>query len=485
MEIKKQTDTTNNNESALRDVSEIKNFTSDKIYKENSSSMVNLVEKNITSESKVETEESKSIVTQSSEKETTNKVEFETSSSENSPTLNESKEILKKIDDLRSTAILWRYIPIPENDPAPTKDTVCDAFSVRWGEVIAARARGKYHKHRGINCDDWYEVKILPEEEIVCIAVSDGVGSCNFSRLGAKVSCSTAVDYLARQIHEIYPSIQEYLSKLPATEKEIKEALVPLVTRAAFHAKNAVVSDFCWLQNKPGFESLRDSNADYNNKMAATLLLVVLIPVNDEFLIVSFQVGDGTIALINNHAKTFDKTVTLLNCSDSGEFAGQVLALTSLGLKELEATQRTVITMCEKFDALMIMTDGVSDDFFPLVPGLMELYFSLIANGIISSNCQNENSFPAIHLPSPLRLPSPQNQNVVEETPIQYIWRILDATNLSLEDLWQRQEFLTQAASAVLLREEKAQCILANWLDNYAQKGSFDDRTLVIVKRGD
>lgn len=483
MENNKQVDITNNNESALRDVSEIKNFTLDKIYKENSSSMVNSVEKETTSESKVETKES--IVTQPLEKEATNKIEFETetSSPENFPTLNESKEVLKKIDDLRSTANLWRYIPIPENDPAPTKDTVCDAFSVRWGEVIAARARGKSHKHRGSNCDDWYEVKILPEEEIVCIAVSDGIGSCNFSRIGAKVSCSTAVDYLARQIHEIYPSIREHLSKLPATKKEIREALVPLVTRAVFHAKNAVVSDFVWLQNKIGFESLRDPNADYNDKMAATLLLVVLIPINDEFLMISFQVGDGIIALINNHADTFDKTVTLLNSPDIGKFGGQTLALTSLGLKELEAPQRTAITMCGKFDALMIMTDGVSDDFIPFVPRLMELYFSLIANGIISRNYQNENLFPSIHLPPPLRLPNPQNRNVVEEIPIQYIWKILDATNLSLEDLWHRQELLTQAACAVRLKEEKAQCILAKWLDNYAQKASFDDRTLVIVKR--
>lgn len=484
MKINEQINSNEVDKSTLENMVVTDSIKADKSVTENSSSSISVVKGNLAFESETKTGVHGNTVTYTLEGEFANEVEH-------NAVLNESEEILSKISALSRTASLWRYIQIPENDPAPTKDIVCDVSAVSWGEVIAARVRGKSHKHKGTNCDDWYEVRVLPEEEAVCIAVSDGIGSCDFSRIGSKVSCSTAVDCLARQIHETYPNIQEKLSNLPATEKEIREILVPLVTRAAFHAKNAVVSDFIWFRNKAGFESLKDPKANYNNKMAATLLLVVLIPVNDKFLVVSFQVGDGIIALVNSHAETFDKTVTLLGYPDRGEFAGQTLALTSLGLKELEIPQRTTMVMHEKFDTLLIMTDGVADDFLPdrvlkdpHVPKLMSLYFSLVANGVIPSNCLDErNCFSSIKLPPALSFPNPKNNNVVDEVPINYIWRILDTLNLSLKDLWQNQAILAQVASSFQISEENIQYRLASWLDNYVERSSFDDRTLVIVRR--
>lgn len=493
MKINEQINATEVDKSTLENMSVTDSIKADKIVTKNSSSSISVVKESLAFESETKTGVHGNAVTYTLEGEFANDVEQEnylTGKVEHHTILNESEEILSKISALSRTASLWSYIQIPEDDPAPTKDIVCDVSAVSWGEVIAARVRGKNHKHKGTNCDDWYEVRVLPEEEAVCIAVSDGIGSCDFSRIGSKVSCGTAVDCLARQIHETYPNIREKLSNLPATEKEIREVLVPLVTRAAFHAKNAVVSDFIWFRNKAGFESLKEPDADYN-KMAATLLLVVLIPVNDKFLTVSFQVGDGIIALVNSHAEIFDKTVTLLGYPDRGEFAGQTLPLTSLGLKELEIPQRTTMVMHEKFDTLLIMTDGVADDFLPdrvlmdpHVPELMSLYFSLIANGVIPSNCLNEgNYFSSINLPPALSFPNPKNNNVVDEVPINYIWRILDTLNLSLKDLWQNQEILSQVASELQISEEKIHYRLASWLDNYVEKGSFDDRTLVIVRR--
>jgi hypothetical protein len=78
----------------------------------------------------------------------------------------------------------------------------------------------------------------------------------------------------------------------------------------------------------------------------------------------------------------------------------------------------------------MLVTDGVADDYFPEDPGMLRLYGDLVKEGIIG---------PAVH---------------------------------SHETGGKR---LDQPVSA----QEK----LRRWLDSYHVKGSFDDRTLVVLYR--
>ena len=65
-------------------------------------------------------------------------------------------------------------------------------------QVIAARVRGKKHKHDGSNCDDWFDTKNV--DGIFLSAVSDGAGSKKFSRIGLRAACKGAVGFLTREI---------------------------------------------------------------------------------------------------------------------------------------------------------------------------------------------------------------------------------------------------------------------------------------------
>lgn len=69
------------------------------------------------------------------------------------------------------------------------------------------------HKHQGTNCDDWFEFSTIGQWTI--IAVADGAGSKKFSRIGAKVSCETAVKSLEN-------SLKSYQLKEQAREDDLK-----------------------------------------------------------------------------------------------------------------------------------------------------------------------------------------------------------------------------------------------------------------------
>ena len=103
----------------------------------------------------------------------------------------ESKKGLTNKEVTDHTASLWKYLPIPTDEPEPAPEYLqCDT-TLPGGRVIAARVRGKKHKHEGTNCDDWFEIANV--DDVTFIAVSDGAGSKKFSRIGARESCKASV----------------------------------------------------------------------------------------------------------------------------------------------------------------------------------------------------------------------------------------------------------------------------------------------------
>lgn len=84
-------------------------------------------------------------------------------------------------------------------------------------------------------------------------------------------------------------------------------------------------------------------------------------------------------------------------------------------------------------------------------------------------------------IPDPLVYPWVNDQNV--KIPIQYTNRILESTGLTLEDLWKDPTALNLARLELEENEKNTDPSekLKIWLDNYVERGSFDDRTLVVV----
>ena len=74
-------------------------------------------------------------------------------------TENNEKDVKNTLSDrevTEHTASLWKYNPVPDSpEPYPEYRNGYEQYSD--GEIIAARVRGKKHKHEGSNCDDWYD----------------------------------------------------------------------------------------------------------------------------------------------------------------------------------------------------------------------------------------------------------------------------------------------------------------------------------------
>jgi hypothetical protein len=160
------------------------------------------------------------------------------------------------------------------------------------------------------------------------------------------------------------------------------------------------------------------------NDLSATLLLAIhtVVKVNDEnkSFILACQIGDGaTVAITQNK----NQPVSVLGIPDGGEFSGETDFLTSKKFKVPNYLLSRTYPCFGAVQALMVMTDGVADDYFPANEKMHQLYQDLIKEKVIINSEEKD----------------------------------LEASSIQLK----------------------------NWLDTYQIRGSFDDRTLVVLFNGD
>jgi hypothetical protein len=231
------------------------------------------------------------------------------------------------------------------------------------------------------------------------------------------------------------------------------------------------------------------------NDFSATLLVAVVIPLvsgrdgedatagqSGEAFVITFQIGDGAIASIDADAG-FDAALHLLGSPQSGRFAGETEFLTSMKNPSDDAYDSRMTIRRGRLTHVLLMSDGVSDDFFPNNPGLLELYLNLEMNGILKTAAAADaaGGFRG-QLPPPVSYPWVNDGDV--SFALQYARNVLGATGLSLPGLWERNDI--RRASALenfgVRHGDKSEDRLSVWLDNYSMRGSFDDRSLVIIE---
>lgn len=405
-----------------------------------------------------------------------------------------SKKILTNEEVMDHTARLWKYLPIPLSEPEPAPEYRYHNIEFSGSHIIAARVRGKKHKHEGSNCDDWYEVASF--DKITCIAVSDGAGSKKFSRIGARESCRAAIGYLVRALEQAFSEQKELKEniKLPLSDEKCIKAytiLAAVVQQAVEKAYEAVETAYYVRVIDPAYSAILNRGLELKD-LSGTLLLTILIPIEEktkEHVIISCQIGDGMIALFNTKGE-FSASLKLMGKPDSGDFSGETEFLTSFRAKDMESLKhRTKITRGIA-DTILVMSDGVADDYFPNETEMRRLYFDLIVNGIIPSEnpdvtmssltAQQMKLFKKI--PDPLSYPWVNDQTVI--VALQYTKRICESLHVSLEDLWNDPTILSLAKLELVENYNTTDPSerLKVWLDNYVERGSFDDRTLVIAK---
>lgn len=399
----------------------------------------------------------------------------------------EDSEESKKESVTEYTASLWKYMAVLDDVPEPSPEYYTRSDIYDGSKIIGARVRGKKHKHEGTCCDDWFETASLGD--ITFIAVADGAGSKKLSRIGSQESCRAAVGFLKDHFEKNIVNDTKIMSGIAldmnspdfmSACKTLAEAVRGAVNEAYLAVKSAF---YCRAFNEK-FIGYMGRSLDIRD-FSATLLISVVIPLGNEKnekLVVSCQIGDGMIALIDTSAE-FSASVKRMGDSDSGEFSGETEFLTTEKMRAPESIALKTRISRGNSDILMMMTDGVSDDYFPVESQMHRLYFDLAANGILPPRkVPNENSTDEWQdkLPEPSVYPWVNDKSVIVAA--NYTNKICRETGLTFENIWNAPEILEAAAVKLGdFSEENAADRLKVWLDNYVERGSFDDRTLVIA----
>lgn len=384
---------------------------------------------------------------------------------------------------MEHTASIWRYRTVAEDGTELHTEFHSKYTEANCCEVIGARARGKKHKHEGTNCDDWFETG--ESEGFIIAVVADGAGSKQLSRIGARVSCEAAVEYLKTALSETVqknPQIKQQLSAEIGGEEFMAACgmLAPLIQNSARAAFDAVINKLRTLYSDKAYISTMGRNPTLAD-MGATFLAVVAVPLevngSRENFVLSAQIGDGCICAIDSGADS-DSCFKLLGEADSGAYSGETDFLSAKTVSEGVIARKTRISR-GKSDILMLMSDGVADDYFPAQPMMKRLYLDLCLNGIIPMTGELGEPQP----PEPLKFPSvsPEQQSVA----LQYAKQLLrDGSDEAMNELWDRRDTLkphSLEAYGISLGD-RPQDRLLTWIDNYNERGSFDDRTLVVIK---
>ena len=388
---------------------------------------------------------------------------------------------------LAHTASLWQYHPVPEEEPDAAPEYKTAERRIGTAEFVAARVRGKKHKHDATNCDDWFAIAAVGD--IAVLAVSDGAGSKRFSRVGARAASEAAVGSIYEQLRTLDAANAKNRAAfaLPMEEAAFGEACAKL--GAALHAgvldaRRAVLAAFHERCGQEAYTKLLGRDLALSD-FAATLLVTVAVPVPElgEVLVLSCQVGDGITCAIDTHAP-YGKAVKLLGKPDSGDFSGETDFLTSEAMADIASLQRRTLVTRGAYDLILTMTDGVADDYFN-EQEMHRLYLDLVANGIVPG-AQGTATFTRAEvellrsLPQPTAFPWVNDKE--QHIALQYASHMCREIPTTEECLWQNAHVLALAAEDTSLKGVASHAErLKIWLDNYVTRASFDDRTLALL----
>lgn len=394
-----------------------------------------------------------------------------------------SEKKLSDSDVMQHTAGIWRYRTVIE-DGTELHTEYHSKYARECGcEIIGARARGKKHKHEGSNCDDWFETGSAAG--CVIAVVADGAGSRPLSRIGARVACSAAVDFLKEKLSALMegsPEIKRQLSSEIGGQEFMAACgvMAPLIRDSARAAYGAVVKKHSALENDPVYAKAL-GRAPAVGDLGSTFLAAVAVPLEidgeRQTFVMSVQIGDGCICAIDSRADS-GSCFRLLGEADSGAYSGETEFLTEKTVSDGAIAGKTRISR-GKSDILMLMSDGVADDYFPAQPMMKRLYLDLCLNGILPMEGECGEPQP----PEPVKYPSV----TPEQCPValQYAKQLMrDGSDEAMNELWERRGELkphSLEAYGISLGRQPQDRLLA-WLDNYNERGSFDDRTLVVLR---
>ncbi|QDU93854.1 PP2C family serine/threonine-protein phosphatase [Lignipirellula cremea] len=310
----------------------------------------------------------------------------------------------------------WNNLEPPADDPDFVLNETSRVERLNDWQAIGASVRGKSHAHKGTFRDDAFDMATCGDWTLT--AVSDGAGSSPLSRVAAQIAC-------AKVVKSLQGTLANYtLSAPPGDMEKLNSDLTRLrsfLVEAGRVAQEAVLREV----NQRGLQ-VRD--------MYATLLVMVHTAWGKHEIVAALQVGDGAIGVLFEK-DSGEQECTVLGDADHGEYSSETRFLTTPGI-DREFSSRVKFTVKSRIQCIAVMSDGVSDDFFPEEKRLIQLFCGdpISVEGMLSSSGE-----PVPGVLTDLLVPGKHS-----------------AANLGAD--------------------------LVAWLQ-YEKRGSFDDRTLVLLHR--
>lgn len=246
--------------------------------------------------------------------------------------------------------LMWKDIPSDESAPFWKKDRDCARHEDDGARLIAASQRGRSHAHKGTCRDDDFFIGTSNGWRIAIVA--DGAGSAKFSRRGAQVAASEAGKFLADKLRddtELLAKAQAYVDGNAEAKEQLRRELFSVVGHAASTAMIALAKE-AESAATPAVE-LSDLNT--------TLLIAVSRPMGDHTVVGTWTVGDGAVGILSG-----GDCVDLGGIPDGGEFSGGTRFLAPAYVEPQELLNRTKAFVLKGVEAVVLMTDGVSDPMF-------------------------------------------------------------------------------------------------------------------------
>lgn len=259
---------------------------------------------------------------------------------------------------------LWKEIDPPEDILFPKENTASQSIVIdEYGKkglknLLAGSIRGRSHANDGKTRDDDFQLLYEPQGNWYLVAVSDGAGSARYSREGSKILSAIQKDVFGdffageKANSELAGIIEEY--KKSSDEEIFFSRCRELLVKPLKSMITRTLNEFS--------RKCKNIEGSHIEDFSTTSLIAVAKKVGCDWLIFTYNVGDGAIALINDR----ENYVAVLCNPDEGKYFGQTRFITTQNINTVDdIRERVTVHFVHSFDALMLMTDGVSDPKFP------------------------------------------------------------------------------------------------------------------------
>ncbi|NII29658.1 protein phosphatase 2C domain-containing protein [Pseudoflavitalea sp. X16] len=248
---------------------------------------------------------------------------------------------------------LWTEEEPPPEAPYQKPHTETKRLADGGRTIIAASKRGRSHAREAKFREDDVDAIYRADTGWYVVTVADGAGSAKFSREGSRIATDTVTEHLSlsatsSKLDELEALIAQWeINPDDANRKAIGDTLYNTLGNAVFLAYKNIAKEA---------ESKQNAVKDY----ATTLLATVCRQYGNKWFIGAFWVGDGGVGIYKK-----GEAPKILGETDSGEYSGQTRFLTMQEIFEASAFYKRIrFELVDDFDAMVLMTDGITDAWF-------------------------------------------------------------------------------------------------------------------------